>query len=202
MSQVAWHRSPDHAKTGHILGVISSWQEAHLNPPWPNMSVWKWHVRESGWEETGERLTQLISLSKTVNTSLLRGACSLRRGLHTVTNTTSTMDPPPPASHSHRPQPKTPSRHLGGVSHVHKSLRKMMTTCSVPSWLVLLDAARVRQYAKTPSAEMSVLVCTYSVFICHSLFGYQVNMHAGDVMHQWFLLRQLSAQQLALHYTL
>ena len=24
--------------------------------------------------------------------------------------------------------------------------------------------------------------------------------HAGDVMHQWFLLRQLSAQQLALHY--
>ena len=75
-----------------------------------------------------------------------------------------------------------------------------MTTCSVPSWLVLLDAARVGQYAKTPSEEMSLLVCTYSVFICHSLFGYQVNMHAGDVMHQWFLLRQLSAQQLALHY--
>ena len=75
-----------------------------------------------------------------------------------------------------------------------------MTTCSVPSWLVLLDAARVGQYAKTPSEEMSLLVCTYSVFICHSLFGYQVNMHAGDAMHQWFLLQQLSAQQLALHY--
>ena len=70
---------------------------------------------EGGWEETGEKLAQLISLSKTINTSLLR------RGLYTVTNTQyhgpshcQPLPPPPPPP----PQPKTPSRHLGGVAHV------------------------------------------------------------------------------------